>query len=256
MKPIFSLFTLMLCAAPALASDAQSTTPQSGDSVGWHWYNEPQDDEEPLPDVPQPVPALSPSEQKAQLQQVTKEALDTAILYPTPQNFKRYMTLQNFWTEKAGEFSQSAKQAMLMYPELDYNLKFSHYNGTVPVQLQADQQKQKAAIAQLTADHGLFFFYRGKEPRDSLLASVVKTFCDDNGLSLIAITVDGAISPALPQSRRDTGQAQRMGIHYFPALFLVNPRDESYQPVAYGFITPDDLSKQFLNVATGFKPNF
>lgn len=245
-----------LCLLILLAATAQADQPALNDSVGWHWYNEPQEEE--LQDLVTPLPAatLSPSEQKAQLQQATKEALDTAILYPTPQNFKRYMTLQNFWTGKAGEFSQSAKQAMLMYPELDYNLKFSHYNGTVPAQLQADQAKAKDAIAALTADHGLFFFYRGKELRDNLLASVVKDFCAGNGISLIAISVDGAVSPTLPQSRTDTGQAQRMGIRYFPALFLVNPRDESYQPVAYGFITPDDLSKQFLNVATGFKPNF
>lgn len=250
MKPTLCLLAMLTGVSVAHAE------PVLTDSLGWHWYNEPQDDDEIAPEPVQSGPPPSPSEQKAQLQQATKEALDTAILYPTPQNFKRYMTLQNFWTTKAGEFSQSAKQAMLMYPELDYNLQFSHYNGTVPAQLQADQQKQKAAIAKLTADHGLFFFYRGKEPRDSLLASVVKSFCDEHGLSLIAVSVDGTLSPALPQSRRDTGQAKRMDIRHFPALFLVNPTDESYQPVAYGFITPDDLSRQFLNVATDFKPNF
>ncbi|QLK63901.1 type-F conjugative transfer system pilin assembly protein TraF (plasmid) [Enterobacteriaceae bacterium Kacie_13] len=252
MSRALMLTSLLLCGAAHAAplSDA------SYESPGWHWYNEPED-EEVVEAKPTPSsPALSPSEQKARLQQATKEALDTAILYPTPQHFKRYMTLQNFWTTKAGEFSQSAKQAMLMYPELDYNLQFSHYNGTVPAQLQEDQQKQKAAIARLTADHGLFFFYRGKAPRDALLAGVVKRFCDEHGLSLIAVSVDGTFSPALPQSRRDTGQAQKMGIRHFPALFLVNPTDESYQPVAYGFITPDDLSRQFLNVATGFTPNF
>jgi len=252
MNHLLIMTGLLLCGA----AHAVPLSDASYESLGWHWYNEPEDE-----DIPEPAKAVvatptSPSEQKAQLQQATKEALDTAILYPTPQNFKRYMTLQNFWTTKAGEFSQSAKQAMLMYPELDYNLQFSHYNGTVPAQLQADQQKQKAAIAKLTADHGLFFFYRGKEPRDSLLASVVKSFCDEHGLSLIAVSVDGTLSPALPQSRRDTGQAKRMDIRHFPALFLVNPTDESYQPVAYGFITPDDLSRQFLNVATDFKPNF
>jgi hypothetical protein len=47
-----------------------------------------------------------------------------------------------------------------------------------------------------------------------------------------------------------------MGISHFPALFLVDPKDESYQPLAYGFITQDDLARQFLDVATGFKPNF
>lgn len=250
MRPTLCLLAMLTGVSVAYAE------PVITDSLGWHWYNEPLDDDEVVPQPIQPGTLLSPSEQKNQLQQATKTALDTAILYPTPENFKRYMTLQNFWTTKAGEFSQSAKQAMLMYPELDYNLQFSHYNGTVPAQMQSDQQKQKDAIASLATDHGLFFFYRGKDPRDSLLASVVKSFCDEHGLSLIAVSVDGTLSPALPRSRRDSGQTKKMGIRYFPALFLVNPADESYQPVAYGFITPDDLSRQFLNVATGFKANF
>ncbi len=33
----------------------------------------------------------------------------------------------------------SAKKAMLAHPELDYNLQYSHYNGTVRNQLAADQ---------------------------------------------------------------------------------------------------------------------
>lgn len=45
-----------------------------------------------------------------------------------------------------------------MHPELDYNLQYSHYNSTVPLQLQADQNRQVAAIRQLASQYGLFFF--------------------------------------------------------------------------------------------------
>lgn len=43
----------------------------------------------------------------------------------------KYFRLQNYWTQQAGLFSMSAKKAMLENPELDYNLQYSHYNGTV-----------------------------------------------------------------------------------------------------------------------------
>ena len=46
-----------------------------------------------------------------------------------------------------------------------------------------------------------------------------------------------------------------MNITHFPALFLVDPRSKNYRALSYGFMTQDDLSKRFLNVATGFKPN-
>lgn len=52
-----------------------------------------------------------------------------------------------------------------------------------------------------------------------------------------------------------TGQSRSMNIMHFPALFLVDPRNQNYRALSYGFMTQDDLSKRFLNVATGFKPN-
>lgn len=251
MKPSLLLFGLLMAASAALAAE-----PAQKGSQGWHWYNEPNDDDELSSTPVRPAPALSSSEQKSQLQQATKEALDTAILYPTPQNFKRYLTLQNFWTSKAGEFSQSAKQAMLMYPELDYNLKYSHYNGTVKSQLAGDRAKEKVAITELASRYGVFFFYRGAEVLDGQLGIVIKNFAKENEVSLIPISVDGVLNPLFPGSRRDVGQSQKMGISHFPALFLVDPKGETYKPLAYGFITQDDLARQFLDVATGFKPNF
>ncbi|EFS8283617.1 conjugal transfer protein TraF [Salmonella enterica subsp. enterica serovar Typhimurium] len=56
--------------------------------------------------------------------------------------------------------------------------------------------------------------------------------------------------------RPDQGQAQRLGVKYFPAMMLVDPKQGSVRPLSYGFITQDDLAKQFLNVSEDFKPNF
>ncbi|WP_218014658.1 type-F conjugative transfer system pilin assembly protein TrbC [Candidatus Regiella insecticola] len=76
------------------------------------------------------------------------------------------------------------------------------------------------------------------------------------GITAVPALVDGVINPALPRSRLDRGHSRRMGIAHFPALFLVEPKDQRYQPLAYGFMTQDALARQFLAVATGFKPHF
>ncbi|WP_171840560.1 conjugal transfer protein TraF, partial [Escherichia coli] len=73
-------------------------------------------------------------------------------------------------------------------------------------------------------------------------------------VALIPVSMDGARSEALPQTRPDSGQAQRLGVTHLPALFLVEPGAERYQPLAYGFMTQDDLMKRFLSVATDFAP--
>ncbi|HDN9793043.1 TPA: type-F conjugative transfer system pilin assembly protein TraF [Aeromonas salmonicida] len=237
----------------AMPVSAAISAPERNEPQGWQWYNEPQDNTEPQAPAPK---QKSASELKKAYQQATQEALDNAILNSSPDNFARFMRWQNFWTERAGKFSQSAKSAMLKYPELDYNLKYSHYNGTVKEQLSMDKQKEQAAIAKLASQYGIFFFYRGQMPLDNLAGSIIANFAKDNNISIIPVSVDGVLNPALPTSRLDSGQRQRMGIKFFPAIFLVDPKQHTYRPLAYGFITPDDLSRQFLNVATGFKGEF
>ncbi|EAA9533109.1 type-F conjugative transfer system pilin assembly protein TraF [Salmonella enterica subsp. enterica serovar Vitkin] len=229
-----------------------------GKDAGWQWYNDPvklpdpKTTEKPAqvrqePDIMQKLSAL---------QTATKRALYEAILYPGVDNFVKYFRLQNYWTQQAGLFSMSAKKAMLAHPELDYNLQYSHYNGTVRNQLAADQAQQRQAISKLAEHYGIMFFYRGQDPIDGQLAQVINGFRSAYGLSVIPVTVDGVINPMLPDTRPDQGQAQRLGVKYFPAMMLVDPKQGSVRPLSYGFITQDDLAKQFLNVSEDFKPNF
>ncbi len=73
-------------------------------------------------------------------------------------------------------------------------------------------------------------------------------------MTVMPISVDGVINPELPNSQKDRGQAAKMQIRYFPALFLVDPSTGSYHPLAYGFISQDDLAKRLLNRVTDFAP--
>jgi conjugal transfer pilus assembly protein TraF len=123
---------------PAWAKDA-----------GWQWYNEKlkRPDPETRATPPPPPAKQDILEKLAQLQAATKRSLYEAILYPSSDNFVKYFRLQNYWTQQAGLFSMSAKKAMLENPELDYNLQYSHYNGTVKNQLAADYAEQRKAIS-------------------------------------------------------------------------------------------------------------
>ena len=60
--------------------------------VGWHWYNEPQkqDEKETPPPATVPLTSLPPTTQMKVLQRMTEERLNTAILYPTVENFAYY----------------------------------------------------------------------------------------------------------------------------------------------------------------------
>lgn len=266
MKRLLLACLLMAGAAPVLADDAQSAdaviTP-AAPFTGWHWYNEPKKKPEtPAPKVKPPQPGvpdfskLTPSEQADVLKGYTKEALNNAILHPSAENTATFLRWQKFWTDRASMFSQSFAVAQLDHPDLDYNLEHPHYNSTAPLQQARDQEEQNDAIKKLSGEYGLFYFYRGQDPIDAQMAGVVADFARLRHISLIPVSVDGTVSPQVPDSRTDAGQTARMGITHFPALFLVDPKSKKYRPLAYGFMTQDDLAKRFLNVATGFKPNF
>lgn len=47
---------------------------------------------------------------------------------------------------------------------------------------------------------------------------MVQRFSDEYNVALIPVSMDGARSEALPQTRPDSGQAQRLGVTHLPAL--------------------------------------
>ncbi|MGX5119285.1 type-F conjugative transfer system pilin assembly protein TraF [Enterobacter hormaechei] len=224
--------------------------------VGWHWYNDtrPEDDSETQEKIP--LSRLSPTLQMALLKKLTQQRLYRAILSPSEQHAAEFLRLQSYLIHLSGQFTQTAKKALLGYPELDYNLEHSRYNSTATVQQNETLQRQRMAIHTLGQRYGLFLFYRGHNQIDSLMASSVKEFSTQYGLSLIPVSMDGSRSETLPQTRADSGQARRLGVSYLPAVMLVDPKKGSIQPLVYGFMTQDDLARRFLDVATDFQAQY
>lgn len=258
MKHILCGLILAALSLPAVAEDI--ITPAEP-FTGWFWYNEPKKPPEPVkppPPAPQPIPdfsKMSAVDQAKVLKGYMQEALNRAILYPTRENTATFLRWQKFWTDRASMFSQSFAAAQLSHPDLDYNLEYPHYNSMAPFVQTRDQQQQQDAVAQLAQQYGLFYFYRGSDPIDVQMAGVVSDFAKTNGISLIPVSVDGQFAASLPESRPDSGQSRAMNIMHYPALMLVDPKSRNYRALSYGFMTQDDLSKRFLNVANGFKPN-
>lgn len=190
----------------------------------------------------------------AALQTATKRALYEAILYPGVDNFVKYFRLQNYWTQQAGLFTMSAKRPCWHIPNWTITCSTAITTARYGTSWRQTAQ-QRQAIAKLAEHYGIMFL-PGQDPIDGQLAQVINGFRDTYGLSVIPVSVDGVINPLLPDSRTDEGQAQRLGVKYFPAMMLVDPKQGSVRPLSYGFISQDDTAKQFLNVSEDFKPNF
>jgi len=235
-------------------------------AVGWHWYNEvypvkyeDKKDKENIEIKKNKKNKKSAMEQMLMLRKTVQEAKAKAILYPTVENMRSYLILQNFVTNQAGLFTQAWKKTLLEYPELDYSIFHPTQNSAQHIISAENSKKEKEAIRSFSRKYGLFFFYRGNNLLDQALAPIIYSFSKENNISLIPISVDGKLIDIFSSNHTyngqtvNNGQAENLGIKYFPALILVDPKNRKVIPINYGFISDSELRRRFLQIATEFK---
>lgn len=225
------------------------------DAIGWHWYNEINiEDKKPKASVAASNQKVQPATLQMQvLRKMVREAKDKAILYPTEDNMHSYLILQNFVMEQAMKFTQIWKKTLLKHPDLDYSVAHPTQNNAQHIMREQVHKKETAAIQVLGQKYGILFFYRGNEQMDQELAPTIISFCQENHISLIPITVDGQKLTSFTTSQINNNHAEKLGIKHFPALVLVDPKSQEAVPLHYGFISDSDLRRRFLQIATNFK---
>jgi conjugal transfer pilus assembly protein TraF len=195
---------------------------------------------------------LSYSQRDAVLRFYTMEALHKARHTKSVEDMRIFLSLQNYWLKESTQFSHTFQKAMLAYPQYDYAVTHPTSNMGSKTTDELRQAKHARVIARLSKTHGLLFFYRGNSPYDQKQIPIIRDFCERFNLALMPISVDGVLSHELMQSRVDDGQANNLGVRYFPAIMLVNPRAKTTLPVAYGLTTQDVLERRLFQVATQF----
>lgn len=236
---------------------AQTIYPYPDESKGFHWYNDPMEIEENKKNTNNPITITKENAEKV-IEKLNKELNKSkalAILVPTTKNIAEYRKYQDLMTELSSKFASQWKKTLLEYPELDYNLRYSHYNNVASITSKQDQKYRFSAISNLTQKYGLFFFYRGENELDQHFAGVVSQFSITYQIPIVAISIDKKISPYFPLTRSNKGIVEKLNIKYFPTILLVDPKNKQIKPLSYGFMSLTDLEKRFLDVATNFKPN-
>jgi conjugal transfer pilus assembly protein TraF len=181
------------------------------------------------------------------------EALHRARQTKSMEDMRQFLALQDYWMKESSRFRNLFHKTMLYYPEYDYSV--THPTSSIGTKLLDSERenKNKEAIHSLSKTHGLLFFYRAKNAYDQKQIAIVQDFSERFHLPLIPVSVDGAHAPEFPNSKRDKGQAEALGVRLFPAVLLVNPKTEETLPIAYGFTTQDVLEKNLVRVIHHFK---
>lgn len=223
--------------------------------VGFLWYTKEKENKSVEKKKPAGIDfnSLSYTERDAVLRFYTMEALHKARYTKKVEDMRVFLSLQDYWLKESSRFKSLFQQTMLAHPEYDYAVTHPTSNLGAKITDGVRESQTVDIINSLSKSHGLLFFYRGESPYDLKQIPIIVDFCKRFRIQLMPVSVDGAISPELLNSRMDQGQANRLGVRYFPALLLVNPASQRVSPVAYGLTTQDVLMERIKQVANQFK---
>lgn len=221
---------------------------------GWAWYEDKeikeknQEVETPLPFTPA---KLSPLEELAQVKKEMEEKLAAAVLNPNQANVTEYMRLQKQWIDQSGQFAKMWSHILLQQPILDETatgFPVSQYG--IQLQKQLIQEQKESLMKELVKDHGLFFFYEGKQKASIVFSTVVQHFAKRYGWHVIAISTDGIFIEGFTENKQDNGIAKKLGVTVFPSLFVVNPQSQVVLPISFGLTSLDQIES---NITMQFK---
>lgn len=259
------LYNVMAMAVPGFYENQQQ---------GWHWYAatpvEEEEIEEKSPErhsenettnlsenkekeesfiIEIHAPA-DPKEELARLQETVETAKAQAVLDPTPENVKTYITLQNAIQQQALQFANTWQTVLWSNPELDVSLKKPTNQTARHVYLDQHQQDKAQAVQEWAKTQGLFYFFRSDCPYCQKFSPILKQFELTFGIQVVPISLDGGTLPEYPNAKPDNGAATRLGVTTVPAIYAVDPRTQNITPVSFGLISVDDLAERLWKLST------
>ena len=179
--------------------------------------------------------------------------LNTALIFPTEENIKKYLAFNLENLDRSSYFAESAERVIWQTPELNYNLKRPVNSVGKRTWIDEQNKKQKETALSLSSRYGIFFFYRGDCPYCHAYSPVLKTFSDTYNLKIKGVSLDGKVLSEFPDSIIDSGQASQLGINAVPATVLFDKETQEIIPVGYGALAQDELLRQIYTL-TKIKP--
>lgn len=242
--------TLFFSACIALAPIQANDVPK-----GWKWYNETKAG--PIAPNAKPIPlppnstttVMSATDQIKWFHQTYEEVKADATLNPDDeQKYLTLMQLHHFIGAKTAQTGMTFKKLLLQYPEYSYVKDRPVEHAARSAYHQRERQKKIDMVTTMKdAGWGLFFVYEGQDQLSQTLAPSLQQFADTYQIELLGVSDDGIFSHHIRQNRVNL---DKVIVPFMPALILVNPNTSEFEPLAYGFISQDELLGRLYNVAT------
>ncbi len=222
-----------------------SPTLHATDRQGPDYYDFKFLDEKKTPsDKDNPQLNVSSTQIMSKLKEIHEEALNTSILKPTPQNILHERMLAVIYMDMAQKYQEHAQMVVDSTPTINYFLRHPVDDAALKLQSALDDKGRDERIKKLSKTHGLFFFYASNCPHCRAFAPTVKRFAQRFNFEVIPISLDGGKLPEFPNFKKNSGQAENMGVKSLPAIFAIDPKNNNSIFLSYGNVSVTELAQK------------
>jgi conjugal transfer pilus assembly protein TraF len=216
----------------------------SCDDAKFHWYC---DNDPDVTTDPEKPPAKMKSKEEAALEELERmrKALEAkralALMQPSPENLKAYITAQEALMDLASVFSDVWRRVIWANPEINYQLRNPVNNAAIQVRDSERTQKERSSLKEIAKEWGVFFVFRSDCPYCHRMAPALKLLSDTYGITIFPVSLDGGALPEFPKPAMDNGMAKVLDVKQVPYVALGNIKDRRLIPLGSGVLSVQDI---------------
>ncbi|MCB1067427.1 MAG: conjugal transfer protein TraF [Chlamydiia bacterium] len=212
---------------------------------GWYYFEDSKSPQEKEPAIKPKTP-----EEAAKLAELEKQKLKAllalALMDPTEENVKNYITRQHRWMQQSQDFSNSWKRVMLQDPLLGDILENPTSTYGIQARKERENLEKQALLKHLSQDHFLLFFFQGKDPFSQRASEMISLFAEENHWKIKAVSLDGEGLKNFSEFEIDQGVSEIIGVKVAPSFFVVNPKANHVYPVGAGLLSLSELEENIF----------
>ena len=224
---------------------------------GWIWYTPAPPPPRPARVAPPPPRATvtskaPPTWSTAWIRETLPRLRDLAIQDPSEKNVRAYLLLQHLAMDRAQRFAEVSMMVTQGDPALDENTRFPLASAAAQAGVQRARQGLVNAIQVLAKTTGMYFFFSSRCEYCHADLPVLRTFELETGMKVVGVSLDGQPidNQLFPDYLINSDQAQRLGVQYTPAFFLVHPPNlTDVVEIGQGYLSLQQLEQRIVEEA-------
>jgi len=219
--------------------------------LGWNFYCQEEGKEESKEDNKKLVKENSKNQEDyaqklAEIKQTLENKKAKAVIYPTEDNIKDYMSYQKLVLDRSGNFADQWRRVIWKTPDLDYTLQ--RPVSKVGKESWIDQRNLDvaSAVKNINERYGVFFLFRSDCPHCHRYSPILKDFQEKYEINIMAVSMDGGALSEWPKFMINNGQIAKMGIEVqaVPATLLFDKVTRRVIPIGFGVLSHSDLEER------------